>query len=158
MERLVLVLWSARENHRHARWESDADRRYGLPPVADPSRTHREKRGQWKSPSSAREWPLRQTDASIKAPVIPRDVSEQNPPSGRGAFVRALDVRRNARWGFAFGVLVAVAVFVFFVVVPGTYRSTLFYVALGFVLAVSLGGLATALLTLRSAVRLARET
>lgn len=85
-------------------------------------------------------------------------MSERSEPSGRAAFVRALNVRRNARWGFAFGVLVAIAVFVFFVVIPGTYRSATLYVALGFVLAVSVGGLATAALTLISAVRLARET
>lgn len=54
--------------------------------------------------------------------------------------------------------LVTVVVFGFFVVIPGTYRSPALYVALGFVLAVSLGGLATAVLTLFSAVRLARET
>lgn len=85
-------------------------------------------------------------------------MSERSEPSGRAALVRALNVRRNARWGFAIGVLVTVVVFGFFVVIPGTYRSPALYVALGFVLAVSLGGLATAVLTLFSAVRLARET
>lgn len=84
-------------------------------------------------------------------------MSESNQPSGRAAFVRALNVQRNAKVGFAFGALAAVAVFVFFVVIPGTYRSVALYVALAFVLAVSLGGLATAVLTLGSAVRLARE-
>lgn len=88
--------------------------------------------------------------------VLPT-VSEGTEPSGRAAFVRALNVRRNTRVGFAFGTLVAVAVFVFFVVIPGTYRSAALYVALGFVLAISLGGLVTALLTLVSAVRLARQ-
>lgn len=84
-------------------------------------------------------------------------MSESNEPSGRAALVRALNVQRNAKIGFAFGVLVSIAVFVFFVVIPGTYRSVLLYVALSFVLAVSLGGLATAVLTMGSAVRLARE-
>lgn len=83
-------------------------------------------------------------------------MSEQ-PPSGRAALVRALHVRRNAKIGVGFGVLAALAVFAFFVVIPGTYRSALFYVALAFVLAVSLGGLATAVLTLGSAIRLARS-
>ena len=84
-------------------------------------------------------------------------MSEGNEPSGRAAFVRALNVRRNARWGFGFGALVAVAVFGFFVVIPGTIRSRAYYVALGFVLALSLGGLTTAVLTLFSAIRLARR-
>ncbi len=85
-------------------------------------------------------------------------MSESREPSGRAAFVRALNVRRNAQWGFAFGALVAVAVFVFFVLVPGTYRPTPLYLALGFVLTVSFGGLTTAVLTLFSAIRLAKET
>lgn len=84
-------------------------------------------------------------------------MSASNQPSGRAALVRALNVRRNAMAGFAFGAVVSVGVFVFFVVIPGTYRAVAFYVALSFVLAVSLGGLATALLTLGSAVRLARS-
>lgn len=85
-------------------------------------------------------------------------MSERSELSGRAALVRALNVRRNARWGFAFALVVTLAVFGFFVVIPGTYRATTWYVALGFVLAISLGGLATAVLTLFSAIRLARET
>jgi hypothetical protein len=84
-------------------------------------------------------------------------VSQDPQPSGRAALVRALNVQRNAVVGFAFGVLVAVAVFGFFVVIPGTYRAVEYYAALAFVLALSLGGLATAVLTLFSAIRLARE-
>lgn len=84
-------------------------------------------------------------------------MSESNPPSERAALVRALDVKRNAAWGFAFGVLIAVAVFVFFVVIPGTYRSATYYVMLGFVLAISLGGLFSAALTIRSAMRFMNE-
>lgn len=98
------------------------------------------------------------TDAPIIAPAQSADVSERTEPSGRAAFVRALNVRRNAKWGFAISLVVTLAVFGFFVVVPGTYRSPALYVALGFVLAVSLGGLTTAVFTLFSAIRLARET
>lgn len=101
--------------------------------------------------------PLR-TDAPFIAPAQPADVSERTEPSGRAAFVRALNVRRNAKWGFAVSLVVTLAVFGFFVVVPGTTRPSVLYVGLGFVLAVSLGGLATAVLTFFSAIRLARET
>ncbi|MFB6184679.1 MAG: hypothetical protein ABEI96_09010 [Haloarculaceae archaeon] len=77
--------------------------------------------------------------------------------TGTAAFLRALHVRRNARRGLAVGVVVAVAVYVFFVAIPGTYRNSLYYVALAFVLAVSVAGLATVVLLLVSARRLARE-
>ena len=77
--------------------------------------------------------------------------------SGRAAFVEALRVRRNALWGVAVGLAFTVAVFVFFVVVPGAQRSTLWYVALAFVLALSIAGLVASVLTLGRAVRLSRE-
>jgi len=70
----------------------------------------------------------------------------------------ALNVPRNARWGFAFGTGVTLAVFAFFVVAPGAVvRSPLWYGVLAFVLAVGLGGLATVALTAASAYRLSRE-
>ncbi|MDG5775652.1 hypothetical protein QA599_04290 [Haloarculaceae archaeon H-GB1-1] len=77
--------------------------------------------------------------------------------TGTAAFLDALDLRRNARRGFAIGVLFAVAVYVFFVTIPGTYRSPLYYVALAFVLAVGVGGLATVGLVAIRAKRLAQE-
>lgn len=78
------------------------------------------------------------------------------PPRAR--LVEALEVRRNAKRGFAVGVLFAVAVYVFFVAVPGTHTwSPLLYVALAFVVAVSTGLLVTAVLTALTARRLARE-
>ena len=83
--------------------------------------------------------------------------TDREQPGGRAALVEALEVPRNARRGFAFGLLFTVAVFVFFVVLPGTYRSPLFYVGLGFVLAVAVGGLATTVLTAITAYRLSRE-
>lgn len=84
--------------------------------------------------------------------------STENGPGGRAALVEALRVRRNAALGLAFGVAFTVAVFVVFVVLPpGTTRSSLYYVALGFVLALTTGGLATAVLVAGRAYRLSRE-
>ncbi|MFB6165101.1 MAG: hypothetical protein ABEJ31_08070 [Haloarculaceae archaeon] len=83
--------------------------------------------------------------------------SDEAEVDGRAAVVRALRVRRNARRGFAFGAIVTAAVFVFFVVVPGTYRSPYLYVALAFVLATALGALSTAALVAVRAYRLSKE-
>lgn len=69
----------------------------------------------------------------------------------------ALNVQRNARVGFVAGTVVTAAIFAFFVVVPGVRRSPVYYVALGFVLAVGLGGLLTMALTVVSAYRLSKE-
>ncbi|WP_136716871.1 DUF7536 family protein [Halorientalis salina] len=77
--------------------------------------------------------------------------------SGTAAFVEALEVPRNARRGFGFGLAFTVATFVFFVVIPGVTRSPLYYVMLAFVLAVGIGGIATAVLTMRTAYRLSKE-
>ena len=76
--------------------------------------------------------------------------------SGKAALVRALDVPRNAKWGIGFGFTVAVAAFLWRISV-GIQRPILLYVALLFVLGLSLAGLTTAVLTLFSAIRLARE-
>ena len=78
-------------------------------------------------------------------------------PSGKAAFVEALEVPRNARLGFGFGLVFTIAVFVFFVVIPGTNRSQVYYLALAFVLAVGVGGIATTVLTARTAYRLSKE-
>jgi len=77
--------------------------------------------------------------------------------SGRAAFVSALRVRRNTKWGVVVGLAFTAAVFVFFVVIPGATRSTLWYVALAFVLALSTAGLVAFVLTLVRAVRLSRQ-
>jgi len=77
--------------------------------------------------------------------------------SGRAAFVQALRVTRNAKVGMAVGVVFTLAVFVFFVVIPGTFRSPLWYVGLASVLALSVGGLVAFLLTLARAIRLSRQ-
>ncbi|MFC7047102.1 hypothetical protein ACFQH6_18415 [Halobacteriaceae archaeon GCM10025711] len=69
-----------------------------------------------------------------------------------------LDVRRNAVRGFAVGILLALAVIVFFVVIPGeTTRPTLFYPLLGFVLAMTTGLLATVVFVAVSAYRVNRQ-
>ena len=69
---------------------------------------------------------------------------------GPAAFMQALRVSRNAKIGVVVGVG-------FFVVIPGTYRQPLWYVGLGFVLALSTAGLVATLLTLGRAVRLSRN-
>ena len=80
------------------------------------------------------------------------------PESGAAAMVAALNVVRNAKFGFGLAALVTGAIVTLFVVVPGTTRPAYLYVALAFVLTVSLGGLLTALFTAVSAVRLARSS
>ncbi|WP_235853519.1 DUF7536 family protein [Halosimplex salinum] len=88
------------------------------------------------------------------SPIAP-EVAEAE--SGKAAFVAALRVRRNAKWGVVVGVALTVAAFVLFVAIPGALRSPLWYVALGFVLAMSTAGFVAFLLTLGRAVRLSRE-
>lgn len=74
----------------------------------------------------------------------------------------ALDVRRNALVGFGSGVVLAILAYAFRVGElagpnPDTRGSPALFLLLAFVLAVSVGLLVTAALTVRSAVRLARE-
>lgn len=85
--------------------------------------------------------------------------ADENPEgvSGRAALVQALNVPTNAKRGFAFGLLFAVAVFAFFVAIPDTFRSPVLYLALAFVLAMAMGSLATAVLVAVSAYRLAKD-
>ncbi|PSP99841.1 hypothetical protein BRC92_13525 [Halobacteriales archaeon QS_4_69_31] len=70
--------------------------------------------------------------------------------------MQALRVPRNAAVGAAVGVGFTALVFLVFVVLPGTTRSPLWYVGLGFVLALSVAGLVAFVLTLARAVRLSR--
>ncbi len=78
--------------------------------------------------------------------------------TGPSRLLEALDVRRNTLVGFAVGIVVTVAVFTFFVVLPGaTTRSPAYYAALAFVLAMAVGGLATVLLLAYRAYRLSKE-
>jgi hypothetical protein len=99
-------------------------------------------------------------DTVLRLATVSSGVSSEQsaePEGGPGAFMRALNVPRNARLGFAFGLVFTVAVYVFFVVIPGAIRSPLWYLALAFVLFVGVGGLATTVLTLMSAYRLSRR-
>ncbi len=101
---------------------------------------------------------LPRIDAPFIRPAQPSSVSGNVPERPRANFVAALNVRRNAVRGFAFSLLFTVAVLAVFVFLPGTRRPTPYYLALAFVLVTSLGALATTVLTLISAYRLARET
>lgn len=83
--------------------------------------------------------------------------SETDSSGGKAAFLDALNVRQNAVRGFVAGILFTVAIFVFFVVVPGATRSPLYYLALAFVLATGLGGILTGVLTAVSAYRLSKR-
>ena len=73
------------------------------------------------------------------------------------ALAEALAVRRQARRGVAAGAGVALVVFAFFVLVPGTTRPAGLYVVLAFVLGVSVALLVTLALAGWRAVRLTRR-
>lgn len=78
--------------------------------------------------------------------------------SGREALVQALNVPTNAKRGFGFALLFTLAVVGVFVIDPGaTTQSSYYYVGLAFVLAVTVGMLATAVLVGVSAYRLSKE-
>ncbi|MFC6940418.1 hypothetical protein ACFQE8_10675 [Salinirubellus sp. GCM10025818] len=77
---------------------------------------------------------------------------------GTAAFLAALRVRRNAKVGFALGTVLALALLT--LVVRGAAAAqypVYLYAALAFVLAVGVGLLLTAALTVGVAVRRARE-
>ncbi|MFB6296552.1 MAG: hypothetical protein ABEH66_06925 [Halobacteriales archaeon] len=83
-------------------------------------------------------------------------------PSGPAGFVEALAVARNAKIGFGVGIVVAAVMYVYRVAelggpVPGTRGSPALFLMLAVVLAASAGALVTLALTVRSAIRLARE-
>jgi hypothetical protein len=71
--------------------------------------------------------------------------------------VDALAVRTQAVRGFSAGFALAAALFVFFVLVPGSERSPLLYVGLGVVFGISFGLLATVALVLVAGYRLTRR-
>lgn len=75
----------------------------------------------------------------------------------KARLVAALEVRRNALWGFSISTGLTVGVLAFFVLVPGSVHPTPYYLALAFVLAMSLGALLTAVLVARTAVRVNEE-
>ncbi|AQL42823.1 hypothetical protein BV210_08910 [Halorientalis sp. IM1011] len=75
-------------------------------------------------------------------------------PGGKAALVEALHVRAKARRGLVIGLVVTVAIFGFFVVIPGVDRSPLYYAALAFVLFLTTWMLAVATLVGRRALHL----
>lgn len=77
--------------------------------------------------------------------------------TGPGALIEALNVPTHAKRGFVLAALLTAAIFVFFVVVPGAQRPAPLYIALAFVLFVSLGGLITAVFTAATLLRQLRE-
>lgn len=76
---------------------------------------------------------------------------------GPGPLLDRLGVRRQAKRGFALAVLIGAAVFAFFVLVPGTYRSPWLYAMLLFVLVTTAGMLFTAVFVAAAAYRLVQE-
>jgi hypothetical protein len=87
------------------------------------------------------------------------DAGTAEPPGRPGVanLVAALNVRRNAAVGFGVGVAFTLFVVYVYVIVPDRPYSLGLWLTLGFVLAVGTGLLLTAVLTLVSAVRTARE-
>ena len=99
----------------------------------------------------------RGTDGSLPLPSQVALVSASEPDTGPGALIDALNVPTHAKRGFVLAALLTTAIFVFFVVVPGAQRPAPLYVALGFVLFVSLGGLITAVFTAGTLLRQLRQ-
>jgi hypothetical protein len=93
-------------------------------------------------------------------PPLPRDVSDDTPerPGGTAAFMRAVNVQRNAKVGFAIGVALALSLLALVVRSAATSEYPVYlYAALAFVLAVGTGLLLTAVFTVGSVVRRVRE-
>lgn len=88
------------------------------------------------------------------------DSSAGQPASDDGTrrLIAALDVPRLAGIGFGAGVVLSLATFIVFIVLPAGDGSPWLYLGLGFVLALSLGLLFTMLLVAASAYRLVRRT
>ncbi|WP_254823507.1 DUF7536 family protein [Haloglomus halophilum] len=95
----------------------------------------------------------------LDADAADADAADADVPDRPGVanVVAALNVRRNAAIGFTLGVLFTVFVVYVYVVVPDRPYSLALWATLGFVLAVGMGLLLTAILTLRSALHRARE-
>lgn len=92
------------------------------------------------------------------SPLRPAVSSTDGETSGRAAFLEALRVRQNAARGFVVGILFTAAVFLVFVILPaGIDRSMPYYLALAFVLALTVGGLVTVVLVGVRAYRLSKE-
>lgn len=74
-----------------------------------------------------------------------------------GELLGALKVRRNARFGFGFGALLAVALLVVFVYIPGSQRPPVLYLLLAVVIAFTSGLLVTTILVAVTVWRLAQR-
>ena len=88
---------------------------------------------------------------------------EQAERTPTDTFLEALDVRRNATVGLLVGVLVAAMVYAYFVVVPtvlpalpATRQPPVWYLLLAGIFALALGLVVALVLTIGSAIRLAR--
>lgn len=77
------------------------------------------------------------------------------PPKGR--LLEVLEVRRNAKRGFLVGTLLAAALFVFFVAIPGSIHSPVLFVGLAFVVAATSGALVTTVLVALRVRKLAQD-
>jgi hypothetical protein len=92
---------------------------------------------------------------ALQRTIVSDDYPER-PPTAQ--FLAALEVTRNAKIGLASGVLFSTVLFLFFVVLPSdTSESPALYLGLAFVVAVTSAGTVALALTVRSAVRLARD-
>ncbi len=69
----------------------------------------------------------------------------------------ALEVRRNAIISLIVGTVFTVAVFLFFVVIPGTAQQLSYLIALGFVLALTSAGSVLIVLTVYRTYVLSRD-
>jgi hypothetical protein len=104
--------------------------------------------------------PPQDTDVPDPADSTPEDpTAADNRPDRPGVanVVAALNVRRNAAVGFGLGVAFTLFVVYVYVIVPDRPFSLALWATLGFVLAVGTGLLLTAILTVGSAIRRARE-
>jgi hypothetical protein len=95
----------------------------------------------------------------LAGPVQAAGMSEEvERPGGRAALVRALEVRRHGAHGAVVGVAAAVALALVFVVLPGgTTRAAPLYLALGFVVFVSVTLLTVTIQVGRRAMALSVE-
>lgn len=84
---------------------------------------------------------------------MPRDAPAQQSED----VATALRIRRNVLVGFGIGTFVAIALYVRYVAIPGAVHAHFYYAGLAFVVAVSLGGVFTAVLVAHRAFELGRD-
>lgn len=93
--------------------------------------------------------------AASEDPPMSENVPDRPP---KGEVLRTLAVRRNAIRGFTAGALFAAALYVVFVLLPGSTFSPIFFVALAFVVAMTSGAIVTAILVAITAYGVARRS